>query len=78
MENAEILDSKSEVDLYCLHSVFMPLLKRSVKIHSKSWNLHKHRSLKHKSPNFVFKRAMRMLRSYAKEKKMYFTDGKLV
>lgn len=74
MENAGILDSKSELDLYCLHSVFLPVMKRSVFIHYKSWNLHKHRTLRNKSPNYVFKDAIRKLRIVAKEHRCYFTE----
>ncbi len=54
MERAGMLNYRDETDIYCLHTVFFPLIKKSVEIHRKSWNLHKHRMLRYKSPNSVF------------------------
>jgi hypothetical protein len=74
MEHAGILDHHSETDLYCLHKVFFSLMRKSVRTHVESWNLHKHRSLRHKSPSFVFKEALRALKKYSSNNNKRFTE----
>lgn len=79
MEHAGILDHRSETDLYCLHKVFFSLMRKSVRTHVESWNLHKHRSLRHKSPSFVFKEALRALKIYSSNNNnKRFTELRLV
>lgn len=74
MELAGILDHKSDVDLFCLHLCFMPLLEKSADFTRRSWNLHKHRSLKHKSLNRVFEQGILHLKTYARQHNKYFTE----
>lgn len=69
-----MLDHRNETDLYCLHLVFMPLLRKALRIFQRSWGLHKHRSLKHKCPDFVFERGLRDLRIFSIRKRLQFTE----
>lgn len=69
-----MLDHKSEEDIYCLHLCFMPLLRKALRIFRRSWGFHKHRSLKHKCPDFVFERGLHDLRMFAIRKKLSFTE----
>lgn len=74
MEAAGMLDHKCNMDLYCLHLVFMPIISKSIKVYRRSWNLHKHRSLKHKSPNWVFEQGLLRLQAHACSTGLYFTE----
>ncbi len=66
--------SLSEVGIYCLHLVFKPLIKKSVKTFRNSWDLHKHRSLKHKCPKWVWEQGLMQLALYAERNQLNFTE----
>ena len=74
MENRGILDSKNEVDLYCLHAIFRPLLEESVAKFYRTWNIHKCRGLKSGSPKMVFEEGIKRLKAYAQHHGDYFTE----
>ncbi len=69
-----MLNYRDETDIYCLHTVFFPLIKKSVEIHRKSWNLHKHRMLRYKSPNSVFKLALGDLKAHSLRNNEKYTE----
>jgi hypothetical protein len=74
MEEAGLLNYLDETDLYCLHAVFFSLMEKSVAMHQESWNLHKHRMLRYKSPNFVFNAALGDLKAQSIRIKKKYTE----
>lgn len=74
MESQGILDGKCDTDLYCLHLCFKRLLVKSINIFRHSWNLHKHRGLRHKSPSWVFEQGLLLLHILAIKKGLQLTE----
>ena len=56
---------RNEIYMYCLHTVYFLLMKKSVEIHRESWNLHKLRILRYKSHNLVFKSVRENLKAHS-------------
>lgn len=50
MENEEILEQLNEVDLFCLHTVFLPRIQKSLDTFSSIWNHHGLRTMNNRSP----------------------------
>ena len=40
LENEKVLDPLTEVDLYCLHYVYMPRMCKQISEFQESWNIH--------------------------------------
>ncbi len=74
MESAQILDSKNDTDLYCLHIVFGPLLNASIGKFFRTWNIHKHRNLHFKSPDWAFQQGLLRLKAYALQNHETFVE----
>jgi hypothetical protein len=75
MESQGILDSDNEVDLYCLHLVFVPYIQTFMDEFRDSWNRHPVRTAPHSSsPNKLFTLGMQALRNVAEEKQVKFTE----
>ena len=56
----------------------MPLLKRSLAFFVRSWNIHKAKGLKHKTPEYVFNEGLNQLRYYAMKHGHRYTELKQV
>lgn len=54
MEQSHELDPDSEIDMFCLHYVFMPMLKEEMKQFSLSWNRHGLRTESNLTPLQLF------------------------
>lgn len=67
MEESGLLDPDDEVDLYALHLVFKPMLQSACKRFQLNWNVHKHRSLHHKSPQWAFNKGLKIMKQVANE-----------
>ena len=54
LEHEGQLDPDNEIDLYCLHFVFLPRINRSLTQFTEMWNRHKLRTAHNKSPIQLF------------------------
>ena len=54
MESDGILDRHSEVDLYCLHFVFLPKINLALAAFSEQWKNHPMRTFANQSPRMLF------------------------
>ena len=54
MEDEGVLDPGNELDLYCLHFFFLPMLNKALDEFKDSWNSHKLRTCKNKTPRQLF------------------------
>lgn len=54
LENENILDPLNEVDLYCLHYIYMPRICKALKEFQQSWNNHKLSTEGNKTPLQLF------------------------
>ena len=54
MEEESVLNPGCEVDLYCLHFFFLPMLNKALTEFKHSWNNHKLRTCKNKTPRQMF------------------------
>jgi len=61
MEERGLLDPFNETHLYALHMVFKPLLQEATSRFRQNWNMHKHSSLHHKSPQWAFEEGLRRI-----------------
>jgi len=50
LEEATLLDPYDEIDLFCLHFVFVPRINRHMSIWKEGWNSHSLRTEKHNTP----------------------------
>lgn len=50
MEEEDLLDENSEIDLFCLHYVYLPRIQRSLKEFVGQWNCHRLSSVHSQSP----------------------------
>lgn len=60
MEAEGILDSTSELDLVCLHYVFLPRIQRSMDEVKKAWNFHPMRNERNMSPIALWRGGLRL------------------
>ena len=54
MEEEEVLNQGCEVDLYCLHFFFLPMLNKALTEFQNSWNNHKLCTCRNKTPRQLF------------------------
>ncbi|XP_031351423.1 uncharacterized protein LOC116176801 isoform X2 [Photinus pyralis] len=50
MEEENLLDEQNEIDLFCLHYVYLPRIQRSLQEFVNQWNFHKLSTMKSHSP----------------------------
>ena len=50
LEDTDLLDATNEIDLFCLHFTFLPRINALLRIFQNTWNNHKVRTEKNKSP----------------------------
>lgn len=75
MEEQGILDSDNEVDLYCLHLVFVPYMQTFMDEFRDSWNRHPVRTAPRSSPpNKLFTLGMQAMRNVAQKQQVNFTE----
>lgn len=59
LESEEILDTLNDVDMYCLHYIFLPRLKKCVHDFQESWNNHRLSTEGNMTPYQLFAEGMR-------------------
>lgn len=74
LEEHGLLNHKDDLDLYCLHLCFGPLLEKSVSRFQRMWNGHKHRGLRNKTPAWVFFQSLMHLKAHANKHKLYYKE----
>lgn len=73
LEDADLLDPTNELDLFCLHFSFVPKINKMLQIFQNTWNNHKVRTEKNKSPLQLFMIGMHIL-SNGNLGREYFED----
>jgi hypothetical protein len=75
MERKGILSSISELDLYCLHVIFLPIIQQHVEEFVDAWNLHSIRTAPSSmSPVRMFMRGLTSLRRRSVLERRRFTE----
>ena len=54
LETAGLLDPDNELDLFCLHYVFLPVIRRQLDMFTEAWNHHKLSTEHNKTPMQLF------------------------
>ncbi len=72
MEKERVMNPTSEIDMYCLHQCFMPLMKNLLKMWREDWNHNKTRS--EMAPSALKIVGQLALRSRAATEKAYFPE----
>lgn len=73
LEDRGYLDPSSEIDLFCLHYVFRPLLEKATADFVKMWDCHRLRT-EGLSPNQLFTLGIEDLRRRSKKERKDFTE----
>ena len=75
MEDRRQLDPDSEIDLFCLHLVFIPIIRQHLEKFQNSWNVHGIRTApESSSPVRLFVRGITNLRRLSVERGHVFTE----
>ncbi len=75
MENKGILNPDSELDLFCLHLVFLPIIQQHLDDFSFAWNHHGIRTTPgSSSPIRLFIRGLAALRRLSERQNQAFTE----
>lgn len=54
LEREGVLDPLNEIDLFCLHYIFLPRINRNLKLFQESWNMHSLSTEGNMSPSQLF------------------------
>lgn len=74
LENAGKLDRENEVDLYCLHFVFLPLIRAKLAEFKKTWNSHRVRTAGYLSPKQLHLVGLHILACRSKKENKSFPE----
>lgn len=75
MEESGCLDASNDIDLFCLHKVFLQLIQNDLDVFRQGWNRHRIRTArKNRTPNQLFVEGLQYLRHYSEVNNVHFTE----
>lgn len=75
MEERRQIDPDSEIDLFCLHLVFLPIIRQHLEDFQNAWNIHGIRTTPGcASPFRLFVRGLTNIRRLSVERNEIFTE----
>lgn len=75
MEESGGLDASNNIDLFCLHKVFLQLIQNDLDVSQQGWNRHRIRTArKNRTPNLLFVEGLQYLSHYSEVNNVHFIE----